>query len=97
MAIDLHFSEALLLCLSLLKSAQKCPQVPCTVFPPRGKAGSVSQMDIKSVEGLLFSQCLGSSLLSAKRRRTEQRNREKGMLDYAKDHLVSGNVTELDS
>lgn len=45
----------------------------------------------------MLSQCLGSSLLSAKRRRTEQEDREKGMLERAEDHSASGNVTELES
>ncbi len=45
----------------------------------------------------MLSQCLGSSLLSAKRRRTEQEDREKGMLEYAGGHSASGNVSELES
>lgn len=45
----------------------------------------------------MLLQCLGSSLLSAERRRTEQEDREKGMLEYAEDHSASGNVKELES
>lgn len=46
----------------------------------------------------VLSQFLGSSLLSAKRRHTEQQeDREKGMLEYAEDHSASGNVTELEA
>lgn len=38
---------------------------------------------------LKLSQCLGSSLLSAKRRCNEQEDRVKGMLEYANDHSAS--------
>lgn len=43
-----------------------------------------------------LSQCLGSSFLSAKRR-SDQEDRVKGMLEYSNDHSASGNVTELES
>lgn len=41
--------------------------------------------------------CLGNSLLSAKRRQTEQEDGEKGMLEYAEENTASGNITELES
>lgn len=45
----------------------------------------------------MLSQCLGSFLPNAKRRRTEQEDREKGMLGHAEDHSASGKVIELES
>lgn len=46
---------------------------------------------------IVLSQCLGNSLLGAKRRQTEQEDREKGMLEYAEENTASGNITELES
>lgn len=70
------------------------------------KGGRCTAEGQKLVESLLFCglnchpcshSASGSSLLSAKRRRTEQEDREKGMLECAKEHAASGNVMELES
>lgn len=102
MATNLYFSKHS--CLAFLCSAKKCPQVPYTVFPPpegeilgRGTEISGRAPLLWTKLPPMLSQCLGSSLLSAERRRTEQEDREKGMLENAEDHSASGNVTELES
>lgn len=92
MATNLYFSKHS--CLAFLCSAKKCPQVPYTVFPP--PEGEILGRGTE-ISGRAPLLCLGSSLLSAERRRTEQEDREKGMLENAEDHSASGNVTELES
>lgn len=78
MATNLYFSKHS--CLAFLCSAKKCPQVPYTVFPPpegeilgRGTEISGRAPLLWTKLPPMLSQCLGSSLLSAERRRTEKR------------------------
>lgn len=89
MATDLHFSKhscLAFLCWSQQRGVRKC-HVQC--FHPR-RGDCWGRGTEKSVEGLLLcgldchpcsNQCLGSSLLGAERRRTEQEDREKGTLE----------------
>ncbi|KAM3624994.1 uncharacterized protein V6R79_005284 [Siganus canaliculatus] len=97
-ATDFHFSKhsyLAFLCTSLQRIVPKCRVQFST--PRRGPGISGRTPLLRAKLPPMLSQCLGSSLLGAKRRCNEQKEREKGMLEYAEDHLVSGNVTELES